>query len=493
MQILTEPRNALVKQFQRFFQFDGIELVFADDALVVGRRQGARARDRRARPALDHRGGPARGPVRAALAPRRAEVRRDARDDREGPHADARDRRRAARKRRPRLGLLGGAGLQLRHAVRAVVPGPARGRVAASARMSDGSPVAMPVVHAPERLARGTARRTLQLHPRLSGPVTDRPSSSQDPLRPRGGRAADRAASGSSAGSSTPSPRATRARTTRSRFRRRTSPASLHMGHALNGSIQDMPDPLPPRCAASARSGSSAPTTPGIATQTQVERALVAEGTSREELGREAFVERVWQWRERVRRRRSSSSSSGSAPRATTHDERFTLDEALRRRGAARVRRAVREGLHLPRPLHGQLGSGQPARRSPTSRSRTARSPTRCTTSTTRWPSGSGAITIATVRPETMLADIAVAVHPDDERYRRLVGRDGDPAARRAPAADHRRRLRQARVRHRRAEDHARATTPTTSRSAAATASRRSRVIGEDGRMTAEAPERFAG
>ena len=92
MQILTEPRNALVKQFQRFFQFDGIELVFADEALQLGRRQGARARDRRPRPALDHRGGPARGPVRAALAPRRPEVRRHSRDDREGHRADARDR-----------------------------------------------------------------------------------------------------------------------------------------------------------------------------------------------------------------------------------------------------------------------------------------------------------------------------------------------------------------------------------------------------------------
>ena len=100
MEILTEPRNALVKQFQRFFQFDGIELVFADEALSLGRRQGARARDRRPRPALDHRGGPARGAVRAALAPRRQEVRRHARDDREGHRADARHRGRRRRRQR---------------------------------------------------------------------------------------------------------------------------------------------------------------------------------------------------------------------------------------------------------------------------------------------------------------------------------------------------------------------------------------------------------
>ena len=91
----TEPRNALVKQFQRFFSFDGIELVLLRGLADGGRRQGPRARDRRARPALDHRGDPARGAVRAALAPRREEVRRDQGDGREGPHADARHRSRA--------------------------------------------------------------------------------------------------------------------------------------------------------------------------------------------------------------------------------------------------------------------------------------------------------------------------------------------------------------------------------------------------------------
>ena len=68
-----------------------------------------------------------------------------------------------------------------------------------------------------------------------------------------------------------------------------------------------------------------------------------------------------------------------------------------------------------------------------------------------------GTVTIATVRPETMLADTAIAVHPDDERYTRLVGETAIAAARRAAAEDHRRPVREARVRHRRAEDHARA------------------------------------
>ncbi len=89
--------------------------------------------------------------------------------------------------------------------------------------------------------------------------------------------------------------------------------------------------------------------------------------------------------------------------------------------------------------------------------------------------SGSGSVTVATVRPETMLADTAIAVNPERRALHATDRRGRDPAARRPTAADHRRRVRQDRLRHRRAEDHARATTRTTSRSAASTASRRSR------------------
>ena len=65
---------------------------------------------------------------------------------------------------------------------------------------------------------------------------------------------------------------------------------------------------------------------------------------------------------------------------------------------------------------------------------------------------GSGHVTIATVRPATILADVAVAVHPDDERYRDLVGKDVIVPVDRAPRAGHRRRARRARVRHGRAQ-----------------------------------------
>ena len=70
--------------------------------------------------------------------------------------------------------------------------------------------------------------------------------------------------------------------------------------------------------------------------------------------------------------------------------------------------------------------------------------------------SGHGSLTIATVRPETMLADTAIAVHPGRRALHAPGGGDGDPADRRPAAEDHRRPLRQAGVRHRRAEDHAR-------------------------------------
>src|SRR5688500_10744866 len=101
---------------------------------------------------------------------------------------------------------------------------------------------------------------------------------------------------------------------------------ALHMGHALNGSIQDALIRLARLRGRNTRwiLGTDHA---GTATQTQVERLLKAEGTSREELGRAAFVERVWKWREEyggtiVRQYKRLGASCDYA------DERFTLDEA---------------------------------------------------------------------------------------------------------------------------------------------------------------------
>ena len=143
----------------------------------------------------------------------------------------------------------------------------------------------------------------------------------------------------------------------------------------------------------------------------------------------------------------------------------------VRQGRAEGVRRPVREGLHLPRPLHGQLGSGldvgdlRP-------RGRAARRHRHALLH--RLPAGLG-LRLDHGRDRAAGDDAGRHGDRGQSRRRPLPAADrgeGDPAARRSQAADHRRRLRQARVRHRRAEDHARPTTPTTSRSAAGTGSR---------------------
>ena len=77
--ILTEPKNALVKQYQRLFEMEGVKLTFTDDALTRHRQARHRAQDRRARPALDHGGHPARHHVRTAGHGRRRRGRGEGR------------------------------------------------------------------------------------------------------------------------------------------------------------------------------------------------------------------------------------------------------------------------------------------------------------------------------------------------------------------------------------------------------------------------------
>ena len=177
---------------------------------------------------------------------------------------------------------------------------------------------------------------------------------------------------------------------------------------------------------------------------------------SREELGREAFVERVWEWRRGVRRQHHRASSSALGASLDYEDERFTMDDGLRARGDEGVRRTSTRRASSTATT--TWSTGTPGLRTAISDLEVEQREVEDTLYEIDYPleSGSGAITVATVRPETMLADTAIAVNPDDERYSRPDRRDRDPAARRPPAADHRRRLRRPRVRHRRAEDHAR-------------------------------------
>jgi valyl-tRNA synthetase len=158
----------------------------------------------------------------------------------------------------------------------------------------------------------------------------------------------------------------------------------------------------------------------GIATQMVVERQLEAAGQDRHELGRKAFIERVWQWK---------AESGGNITRqlrrlGTSPDwsrERFTMDEGLSRAVQEVFIRLYHEGLiyrgqrlvNWDPALHTAISDLEVVAEEETGRLWHFRYPL---------ADGSGHLTVATTRPETMLGDTAVAVHPEDERYAHLVG-----------------------------------------------------------------------
>ncbi|HWT25570.1 MAG TPA: valine--tRNA ligase, partial [Solirubrobacteraceae bacterium] len=194
---------------------------------------------------------------------------------------------------------------------------------------------------------------------------------------------------------------------------------ALHMGHALNGAVQDTlirHHRMMGRRAKWILGTDHA----GIATQTQVERLLRSEGTSKEELGREAFIRRVWEWREQYggiifkQYQRLGASCD-------YEEERFTLDE-----GYVRAVLKVFVDLYDKGLIYrdNYIVNWDPGSRSAISDLEVEEREVTDTLYYVDYPlaSGHGAVTVATVRPETMLADTAIAVHPDDERYGRLVG-----------------------------------------------------------------------
>jgi valyl-tRNA synthetase len=195
---------------------------------------------------------------------------------------------------------------------------------------------------------------------------------------------------------------------------------ALHMGHALNNSVQDCLIRLE-RMRGRRTKWILGTDHAGIATQTQVERMLREQGTSREALGREAFVERVWEWREQyggtiVEQLKRLGAS------CDYEDERFTLD-AEYVKAVLQVFVSLYNKDYIYRDRY--MVNWDPGSRSAISDLEVEdREGVRDTLYYIDYPlaSGSGAITIATVRPETMLADTAIAVHPDDDRYRRLIG-----------------------------------------------------------------------
>jgi valyl-tRNA synthetase len=193
---------------------------------------------------------------------------------------------------------------------------------------------------------------------------------------------------------------------------------SLHMGHALNGSVQDTliryhrMRGMPTKWIFGTDHA-------GIATQAQVEKALQAEGTSRHELGREAFVERAWEWREHYGGRIVEQFKRLGAS-CDYAEERFTLDDGYAR-AVAEVFVALYEKGWIYRDRY--IVNWDPGSRSAISDLEVEeRRETDTLYSIVYDLREGGTVTIATVRPETMLGDTAVAVHPEDERYRALVG-----------------------------------------------------------------------
>ncbi|NOX80967.1 MAG: valine--tRNA ligase, partial [Deltaproteobacteria bacterium] len=191
----------------------------------------------------------------------------------------------------------------------------------------------------------------------------------------------------------------------------------LHVGHALNIALQDI------LIRYHRMKGDNTLWVPGtdhagIATQNVVERQLAAENKTRHDLGRDQFIERVWSWRKEKggtiinQLKRLGASCDWDR-------ERFTMDEGLSKAVRTVFVRLYNEGLiykgdyivnWCPR-CHTALADDE-----------VEHEPTNGKLYHLRYPyaDGSGHVVVATTRPETMLGDTAVAVHPDDERYRGL-------------------------------------------------------------------------
>jgi valyl-tRNA synthetase len=193
---------------------------------------------------------------------------------------------------------------------------------------------------------------------------------------------------------------------------------SLHIGHALDHTLIDA---LVRR---RRMQGYNALWLPGmdhagIATQNVVERELAKEGLSRHDLGREAFVERVWQWKAESggkilgQMRRLGDSVDWSR-------ERFTMDEGLSRAVQTIFKRLFDDGLIYRAE---RIINWCPRCLTALSDIEVDHSDDDGELVSIRYGDGDDSIVVATTRAETMLGDTAVAVHPDDERYTHLVGK----------------------------------------------------------------------
>jgi len=195
---------------------------------------------------------------------------------------------------------------------------------------------------------------------------------------------------------------------------------ALHMGHALNNTLQDV------LCRWKRMTGHNVLWMPGtdhagIATQNVVERQLAAEGQDRHELGREAFIERVWQWKAE-----SGGQIIGQLKRLGAscdwERERFTMDEGLSKAVRTVFVKLYQDGLIY---RDNRLINWCPRCHTALSDIEVEHEEKKGHLWHIRYPvvgQPGRFVTVATTRPETMLGDTAVAVHPEDERYADLHG-----------------------------------------------------------------------
>jgi valyl-tRNA synthetase len=196
---------------------------------------------------------------------------------------------------------------------------------------------------------------------------------------------------------------------------------ALHMGHALNNTLQDI------LCRWKRMQGYNVLWMPGtdhagIATQNVVERQLAAEGKDRHDLGREEFIERVWKWKAE-----SGGQIIGQLKRLGAscdwERERFTMDEGLSKAVRTVFVKLYEDGLIY---RDNRLINWCPRCHTALSDIEVEHEDHKGHLWHIRYPvvgQPGRFVTVATTRPETMLGDTAVAVHPEDERYSNLVGK----------------------------------------------------------------------
>ena len=194
---------------------------------------------------------------------------------------------------------------------------------------------------------------------------------------------------------------------------------SLHMGHGFNNTVMDTLTRYH-RMRGDNTLWQPGTDHAGIATQMVVERQLNAEGKTRHDLGRDDFIKRIWHWREESggnitrQLRRMGSSLDWSR-------ERFTMDEGMSNAVQEVFVRLHEEGLIYRGK---RLVNWDPVLHTAVSDLEVLSEEENGHMWHMRYPlaDGNGHLIVATTRPETMLGDAAVAVHPDDERYSHLIG-----------------------------------------------------------------------